>query len=205
MNNIGTLNGGVGPHTFESMINRTATSTFGTFITSPAGFYVIPTVKVIRVPAVTQANGQLACTTSSTYSLVCQLLGGPGFTSPYDVVKATAVFTGMNDQMQAYYNGQKAPSVLTTGNTSQETLSRTSTKTTGYPSAMVISFSTPYLHFPSEAATEATFSDDNVVVLRRSLELFRLVLRCHQPRRFLLRRQSRTIVFRRRLPSILSM
>lgn len=149
------------------MINATATSMYGTILTSPAGFYVIPTVKVIRVPAVTQANGQLACTTTSMWSLLCGNFGGTA--SPYSsTVRTTAVFTGMNDQMQAYYSGQQGPSVVTMG-TYQETLSRAPTNTTGYPSTTVISFSTPYLYFPPEAATEAEFFDYNNMIFPASI------------------------------------
>ena len=80
---------------------------YGTVVASPAGSYVIPTVKVINVPAVTQANGQLACTTISTWSLQC-----PDQTSAYVV---SDIFTGMNDGMQAYFSGQQGPTIQTYG------------------------------------------------------------------------------------------
>lgn len=133
------------------MINATAASMYGTVLTSPAGFYVIPTVKVIRVPAVTQANGQLACTTSSSWSLLCENSETP--TAP-STVQTAAVFTGMNDHMEGYYSGQQGPSVVPI-ETFQETVSRAPTNTSGYPSTTIISFSTPFLYFPQEAVTEA--------------------------------------------------
>jgi len=127
---------------------------YGTVLTSPAGFYVVPTVKVIRVPPVTKANGQLACTTSSTWKPLCS------YTSN---AVLTPVFTGMNEHMQAYYSGQQGPSVVTI-KTYQETVSRAPTNTTGYPSTTVISFSTPYLYFPLEAATESEYFDHDHVI-----------------------------------------
>jgi len=136
------------------MINATATSMYGTVLTSPAGFYVVPTVNVIRVPPVTKANGQLACTTSSTWKPLCSY-------TPNAVL--TPVFTGMNEHMQAYYSGQQGPSVVTI-DTHQETFSRAPTNTTGYPSTTVISFSTPYLYFPLDAATESEYFDHDHVI-----------------------------------------
>ena len=135
------------------MINATATSTYGTVVTSPAGFYAIPSVRIINVPAVTQANGQLACTTSSTWSLVCQPFSE---TTTHLTTRSTAVFSGMNSGMQNYFSGQQLPTRVTydSGSSDFYTVSRPATNTSAFPYTTVISFSTPYLHFPVRAATE---------------------------------------------------
>ena len=118
------------------------------------GFYVIPTVRFINVPAVTQANGQLACTTTSRWSLACEG-DGVEMADATDVTY-TAVFTGFNHAMQAYFSGQQGPKATTYAINDIVTFSRTPTNTTGFASTTVISFSTPYLHFPPRARTELT-------------------------------------------------
>ncbi|KAL8822463.1 MAG: hypothetical protein Q9191_006800 [Dirinaria sp. TL-2023a] len=153
VDNVGTYNTAKGPYTTTSMINATATSIYGTVVTSPAGFYVIPSVKVIHAPAVTQANGQLACTTSSSWSLLCP---DESVTSTQvSTVRASAVISGMNSAVQNYFSGQQGPSVITVATTILETESHVATNSSAYPSTTVISFSTPFLHFPPEAATES--------------------------------------------------
>ena len=169
-----------GPETLTSVINATTTSMYGTVLSSPTGkccgsicfpkkgmltvaftqgFYVIPTVRIINVPAVTQANGQLACTTTSRWSLAC---GGHGVkTSDVTDVAYTAVFTGFNHVMQAYFSGQQGPTATTYATNKIVTFSRAPTNTTAFASTTVISFSTPYLHFPPRARTELT--DDSEV------------------------------------------
>ena len=139
------------PFTTEIMINATATSTYGTTVTSPAGFYAIPSVRIIHVPAVTQANGQLACTTSSTWALLCQPWSE---STTHLTTRSLAVFSGMNDGMEKYFSGQQLPTQVTYGSSDVYTTSRPATNTSGYPSTTVVSFSTPYLHFAVRAATE---------------------------------------------------
>ena len=139
------------------MINATATSIWGTLATSPAGFYIIPSVKIIRAPAVTESDGQLACATSSSWSILCE--DYTITTADVSTTRASAVFSGMNKGVQKYFSGQQGPSVVTQG-TFVETPSYTATNTSAYPSTTVISFSTPFLHFPPEARTEAVENPD---------------------------------------------
>lgn len=139
---------------------------YGTLLTSPAGFYIIPTVRIIKVPAVTQADGQLACTTTSIWSVSCP---------PYPATTFSTVFTGINDYVEAYYSGQEGPSVSTDSDShvnpksSVVTMSRAATNTTGIPSTTVISFSTPYLYFPPEASEELIDDDVYEIILPVSI------------------------------------
>lgn len=146
-----------------------------------------PTVKVINVPAVTQANGELVCTTTSTYQLKCP--------QPVD----SATFSGVNSHVQAYYGGLSSSNITSTETftvsrwstlpgptlsqvpiTDQSTFTETGTATitntthaaTRFSTAE-ISFSTPYLHFPSRGKTEVQNTGDlpNIVgVLTSGLE-----------------------------------
>ena len=127
-----------------------------------------PSVKIINVPAVTQANGELACTTVSTYQLKC-----PG---PVD----SATFSGINSHVQAYYGGLSSSTQTSTDTytysrwsslpsptphqvqiTNQTTFTATGTAivtnithiATSF-STTEISFPTPYLYFPSRGKTE---------------------------------------------------
>ena len=122
------------------------------------------------MPAVTQANGELACATRSTYFLNCS---GPAFRS--------ATFSGINSHVQAYFGGMNSStqtitteysvsrwSTLPIGNTytqiqitNQSTwiVTRTAEITNiTYPSTTAytteIQFPTPYLHFPERGQTQ---------------------------------------------------
>ena len=133
-----------------------------------------PSVKIINVPAVTQANGQLACTTMSTYQLKC-----PG---PVD----SATFSGINSHVQAYYGGLRSSTQTSTNTytysrwsslpsptlhqvqiTNQTTFTATGTaivtNITHVATSFLtteISFPTPYLYFPSRGKTEVQNTGD---------------------------------------------
>ena len=133
-----------------------------------------PSVKIINVPAVTDTNGNLACTTASTYHLKCP--------EPID----SATFSGVNSHVQAYYGGLSS-SVETSTNTytasrwsklpgptlsqipitNQSTFTMTGTATvTNTTQAATsfftteLSFATPFLYFPSRGATEVQNTGD---------------------------------------------
>lgn len=139
------------------MLNATTTSTYGTIIHSPTGFYAISSVRIIHVGAV-GPDGQLACTTSSSWSLVCT--NGMGMAP---TTRSSATFSGMNEQMQEYFSGQQGPSVITNGGGDLATTTRVSTNTAGYGPTQVISFSTPFFYFPTRATTEVV-TDPNIWV-----------------------------------------
>lgn len=133
-----------------------------------------PSVKIINVPAVTQANGELACTTVSTYQLKC-----PG---PVD----SATFSGINSHVQAYYGGLSSSSQTSTntytysrwsslpGPTPHQVQITNRTTFTATGTAIItsithvatsfatteISFPTPYLYFPSRGKTEVQNTGD---------------------------------------------
>ena len=133
-----------------------------------------PSVKIINVPAVTQANGELACTTVSTYQLKCP--------SPVD----SATFSGINSHVQAYYGGLSSSTQTSTNTytysrwstlsiptlhqvqiTNQTTFTATGTATVTHItqattsfSTTEISFPTPYLYFPSRGKTEVQNTGD---------------------------------------------
>ena len=72
-----------------------------------------PSVKIINVPAITDANGNLACTTASTYHLICPELidsaTSSGVNSHDEGATFSgsdgegATFSGVNSHVQAYY------------------------------------------------------------------------------------------------------
>ena len=143
-----------------------------------------PSVKIINVPAVTQANGKLACTTISTYQLKCP--------DPVD----SATFSGINSHVQAYYGGLSSLTQTSTDRytysrwsslpgptlhqvkiTDQTTFTRTGTAIITYITHVATSFSTteiifptPYLYFPSRGKTEVQNTGDlpNIVGIRTS-------------------------------------
>ena len=142
--------------------------------TSPIGFFVYPSVKIINVPAVTDANGNLACTTASTYHLKCP--------EPID----SATFSGINSHVQAYYGGLSSAVETSTNThtvsrwsklpgptlsqipiTNQSTFTMTGTATvTNITHAATsfftteLSFATPFLYFPSRGTTEVQNTGD---------------------------------------------
>jgi hypothetical protein len=84
---------------------------------SPQAFYVYSTIKIITAQAVTQANGQLACGTTSVYGTE------PGYTqypttyeytdegsiivvpeTGYSYDASTIVYTGINSNLGSYYD-----------------------------------------------------------------------------------------------------
>ena len=125
-------------------------------------------MKIINVPAVTQANGELACTTRSTYHLNCS--------GPYE----SATFTGINSNAEDYFGGLSSSTGTTTESytvsqwsylpgtkasqvriTNQSTIIDTRTETLTNvtyaamkASATEIVFSTPFLYFPARGKTE---------------------------------------------------
>ena len=121
---------------------------------SPKGFYVYPSAKVIRAPAITQANGQLACTATSSWSLVC-----PSYSSSVSIeaTRETAVFTGINTNIAAYYSGQVGPTTqiqtLASGELTTFPWTRSKVNATAFATTVDISFSTPFLFFPAKGAT----------------------------------------------------
>ncbi|CAF9939061.1 MAG: hypothetical protein HETSPECPRED_001469 [Heterodermia speciosa] len=151
------------PYTMSSMINVTATSIYGQALSSPAGFYLYPTAKVIKVPAITQDNGQLACTATSAWSLLC-----PGASVSVSTQRSGAIFTGINTYAAAYYSGQEGPTQLVLTNTYESNnvskitypVTRTTVNTAAFPTTVVISFSTPFLYFPAKGRTEVVNTDE---------------------------------------------
>lgn len=133
-----------------------------------------PSVKIINVRAVTDANGNLACTTASTYHLKCP--------EPID----SATFSGVNSHVQAYYGGLSSAVETSTNThtvsrwsklpgptlsqipiTNQSTFTMTGTATvtnttqaaTSF-STTELSFATPFLYFPSRGTTEVQNTGD---------------------------------------------
>ena len=144
-----------------------------------------PSVKIINVPAVIQANGELACTTISTYQLKC----------PAPVSSAT--FSGINSHVQAYFGGLRSSTQTSTDTytfsqwsslpgptlhqvqiTNQTTFTITGTAVitkithvaTSF-STTEISFATPYLYFPSRGKTEVQNTGDLVDIAGISTSL----------------------------------
>ncbi|KAL8782886.1 MAG: hypothetical protein Q9195_009542, partial [Heterodermia aff. obscurata] len=162
------------PYTMSSMINATATTLYGKTLTSPAGFYVYPTAKVIKVPAITEANGQLACTATSAWSLLC-----PGASATVSTQRSGAIFTGINTYAEAYYSGQEGPtvSVLTytypssSLSTTTYSITRTKVNTAAVPTTVVISFSTPFLFFPAKAIYGASTTPTATPTMTSTIEI----------------------------------
>ena len=144
-----------------------------------------PSVKIINVPAVTQANGEIACTTISTYQLKC----------PDPVSSAT--FSGINSHVQAYFGSLRSSTQTSTDTytysqwsslpgptlhqvqiTNQTTFTVTGTAivtkithaATSF-STTEISFATPYLYFPSRGKTEVQNTGDLVDIVGISTSL----------------------------------
>lgn len=141
-----------------------------------------PSVKIINVPVVTDTNGNLACTTASTYHLKCP--------EPID----SATFNGINSHVQAYYGGLSSavetstdtytvsrwsklpgPTLSQIPITNQSTFTMTGTATvTNITYAATsfftieISFVTPFLHFPSRGTTEVQNTGDLPVLVGQS-------------------------------------
>jgi hypothetical protein len=63
----GNLDGGKIKENSSVIFNKTQTVTGGVTVNSPAAFNVYPTLKVIRVAAITDSNGNKACATPSTF------------------------------------------------------------------------------------------------------------------------------------------
>ena len=128
------------------------------YSSSPAGFYVYPSVKILQAPAMTQADGQLACRATSTTKFLCP--DGPSVST----IRSSGVYTDINTNVAAYFSGQLGPSRSTdtytpyirslstsgTANTtSTYTISRTSVNTSGFRTTADITFPTPFLFFPA--------------------------------------------------------
>ena len=147
---------------------------------SPQAFYLFPTAKIIKVPAVTDSLGQLACATTSSESLICtstSLTGCPSNTniktigSPYyssfereyqdqcHTILSTSllsvnVFPGINTYAEAYFESPSVP-----------------TKTAALPpmavwNYSVISFSTPFVYLPLRGAQEGIDGDAEVWLIQ---------------------------------------
>ena len=70
---------------------------------SPDPFFLYRTAKIILVPAVTEANGQLACVTTSTF-----------YPSTFDTsIPGSVLFTGINSYAQQYYSSATATTSAT--------------------------------------------------------------------------------------------
>lgn len=172
-------NAAAGPATATTRIDASTISINDRIVTSPAGFFVYPSAKVISVPAITQADGQLACTTRSTYFLNCS-----------GIRAQSATFTGINTNVAAYFGGLEVATRTGTSTytvpkysyithtvespspdtlysplllTNQSTMIETGTKTTTMITTPTtefrtteLSFSTPFLYFPARGKTEVT-------------------------------------------------
>ncbi|KAI4192992.1 MAG: hypothetical protein LQ348_003005 [Seirophora lacunosa] len=168
-------NGAAGSQTAtEIKINGTATVVGGVTVQSPQAFYVYSTVAVIGVPAVTDTDGNTACATTSTDSVICsyestQICSGmpssaslvpSGQESKYctELTNYTThlsdnVFPGINTNAEAYF--ETAQPVTSTYTPAQDasayddsitsTVRYTRTATLEY---MTISFSTPFVYQP---------------------------------------------------------
>ncbi|KAL8796934.1 MAG: hypothetical protein Q9195_000705 [Heterodermia aff. obscurata] len=173
-NRVYASNAAPGPTLAATEINATQTSINDRVVHSPAGFFAYPSVKIINVPAVIQANGELACTTASTYQLKCP--------DPID----SATFSGINSHVQAYYGGLSSSTQTSTdrytysrwstlpGSTFQQVQVTKQTTFTATGTAIItnithaatsfstteIIFPTPYLYFPSRGKTEVQNTGD---------------------------------------------
>ncbi|KAG6999238.1 hypothetical protein G7Y79_00036g071940 [Physcia stellaris] len=164
-------NGLVGPQLAETLINGTITTFHRTAIASPTGFFAYPSVKIINVPAVKDAGGQLACATSSIYTTCLDS-------------KHFVTFESVNSAAEAYFGTLQQSKISTTymytqstwysiislgvGSYTQETFTGLTTRlvtgqnivpytahNTSYSTAE-ITFSSPFLYFPTRASTERT-------------------------------------------------
>ncbi|MDI1489535.1 MAG: hypothetical protein OHK93_008816 [Ramalina farinacea] len=98
-----TNGAGSGPVPTESQLDETQTVVYAQTINSPTNFFLYRTAKIILVPAVTDAAGQLTCVTTST-----------NYPSTYAATQSPIVFPGINSNAEAYFASSTAkPSVYT--------------------------------------------------------------------------------------------
>ena len=108
--------------------------------TSPAAFYGFSSIKTIVAPAVTSQNGDLACTTASTYIPPPPLIADEGDT----------IFSGINEYAESYFGGSPK-----NGHLSNSTSPAGANLAALSPRNVAeIQFSAPFAYLSSEGATE---------------------------------------------------
>ncbi|MCJ1426310.1 hypothetical protein MMC29_004213 [Sticta canariensis] len=101
---VGPPNEAPGPLRAVTELKKDADLTsWGSTFSSPGTFYVYPTVKIITVPAITQKDGQLACTTAITRQYFYNDEDLEAGRNPCGI----RVFTGMNSNAQQYFDSSK--------------------------------------------------------------------------------------------------
>ncbi|KAG8527698.1 uncharacterized protein KY384_007852 [Bacidia gigantensis] len=86
-----------GPGPTQSELSGATTVVYAQTVASPTNFFVYRTARIIRVPAITDSNGQLVCTTVSTF-----------FPSTFGATPSSVLFPGVNPYAEAYFNGATA-------------------------------------------------------------------------------------------------
>ncbi|KAL8914316.1 MAG: hypothetical protein Q9171_001036 [Xanthocarpia ochracea] len=116
-------------------MNGTVITIAGTTVQSPQAFYIFSTVRIIKVPAVTDEDGNPACATTSTQPITCN--GPPKFYN---------LFPAINTHVDAYFEAHEGPTRPPVPGP------------TPIFNGTVVSFSTPFVYLPIRFAT--AFSQD---------------------------------------------
>ncbi|CAD6594441.1 MAG: hypothetical protein ASARMPRED_009442 [Alectoria sarmentosa] len=104
-----------GPSVTQIGLNGSLATAFATTITSPTQFYVFPSVNVIKVPAVIDKDGRLACATTSMYRATCpapthaRLNASTAKPDRYteSAKRQSAIYiTGVNSNAERYFNSR---------------------------------------------------------------------------------------------------
>ncbi|KAL8686342.1 MAG: hypothetical protein Q9218_007172 [Villophora microphyllina] len=168
---IHSYNGASGRQTSRMVtLNGSAVVTAGMTIQSPQAFYLYSSAKIIRVPPVTDRNGNLACTTASSGPSECTSNGiscpdrnsAATGTSQWQLWRAscvttsvstqffsTKVFGGINTYAEDYFESHAFPDSY--GSQAATALASLPPSVFNYS---VISFSTPFAFQPTHGANE---------------------------------------------------
>jgi hypothetical protein len=178
----GNSQGGTIAQTATSL-NGSQIVTAGITVNSPAAFNVLPTLKVIHVPAITDTNGNVACATRSAFPSIFTDFSRSTASIPYSTETDTATKT------ETFYTSSGSGLISAIGTTTAtiempHTLTSESVSTGGQftsayinlpvftvnpnaeayfdgnasskPTATLLSLATPFIYLPSRGATGRT-------------------------------------------------
>jgi hypothetical protein len=176
------LKGGTVTET-ATAINGSQTVTAGVTVNSPAAFNVLPTFKVIHVPAITDKDGNVACATRSSFPTtfvdVSRSTTSVPYTTAYDTRTSTQIFYTTSGSGLLSAIGTVTTTLTDTYTRSEASVSSGGQFTGTYtnipiftvnpsaeayfdesasfkPTGTVYSLATPFIYLPSRGATGKT-------------------------------------------------